>query len=305
MIRLSVLSILILFLFAARAMGQHDDHADPAAEAELVLLREAVARYEDHANAVADGFRLFGKGGLDDPLVGQHWYHPERTKEPLDLMRPSTLLYQEIDGRLELVGIAYAYYQAADEPLPEGFTGVSDVWHVHDMTALVKAMTEKRPLLGKIAERRMERMGTGGGQSLVMLHAWPYGDNPVGPFAHYNAALPYRAAGLPVSHAEPDGEAAARGVALLQDDGCGAEVGRVNVRAGLEGEQEDELARACEEAREQVADAQAAGASPEALNGAAADAWHSLEAALEATLTPAQQQRVEILAATTRHGPAG
>ncbi|HUP01520.1 MAG TPA: hypothetical protein VM737_08375, partial [Gemmatimonadota bacterium] len=296
MTRLLALLTILLFLGAARTLlAQHADHGDDVTsvvagpvesdldaetQAELEGLRQAIAHYADHAHAVADGYRRFGHG-LDDPLVGEHWYRPDLTRAPLDLYRPSTLIYQEIDGRRELVGVAYANYQPADEPLPGGFTGAGDVWHVHDMSALLKAAAAERPLLGRIVERRARESGV-----LVMLHVWPYGDNPDGPFAHYNSALPYRAVGLPAESVLPGGGDAARGIALLQDGACEIEVGRTETMAKLDETQKEALMDACEAAAAEMTGARAVFAVTDtngttALNAAAAQVWLDLEATRE------------------------
>ncbi|MGH7461104.1 MAG: hypothetical protein ACREMA_08755 [Longimicrobiales bacterium] len=118
----------------------------------LVFLVVTVpVQTQHHANAVAAGYRRFGNEG---PLMGEHWYHPELVRKPLDLEHPATLQYATINGRRTLVGVAYNVYQRPGEPLPEGFAGSNDHWHVHDVPKLACALVTDRPLLRRLIERR-------------------------------------------------------------------------------------------------------------------------------------------------------
>src|SRR5687767_4024426 len=110
---------------AAAAQHSHAGRAEPAPPtsrghspalaAEIARVRAATERYRDHANAVADGYRLFGAEG---PVMGEHWYHPDLTKRPFEISRPSTLQYASIGGRKVLVGVAYTVYHHPGEPVP-------------------------------------------------------------------------------------------------------------------------------------------------------------------------------------------
>lgn len=275
-----------------------DSESRAAATAEIEALRGALARFEDHAAAVADGYRKFGRGsspGAGNPLMGEHWYRPDEVQNALDLERPSTLIYATIDGEKRLVGVAWTLYQRPGEPLPEGFTGDADHWHVHDVTALAAALVADRPLLARVVERRNKqgKLGAGDGRTeLTMLHAWIGLENPAGFFANDNVALPYARAGLPLEWANSENPAAAKGVALLQPDACPQ--GRGEIRS------------ACEEAAAEVGtaleDARAGALEPSGFNAAAAAAWRDYERAVFASLTPEQRERFEAMArATTQH----
>jgi hypothetical protein len=89
----------------------------PELAAEIEAVRRATERYVDHANAIADGYTRFGSDGQ---LMGGHWFHPDLVQKPLDLERPSTLQYANIDGRMTLVGVAYTVYRSPGEPFPKG-----------------------------------------------------------------------------------------------------------------------------------------------------------------------------------------
>src|SRR5687767_9658435 len=132
----------------------------PELEAQLEQVRKATERYRDHAAAVADGFKLFGAEG---PLMGEHWYHPDRVRQQLDLTSPSTLQYAWIDGKRELVGVAYTLYRRPQDPMPEGFVGEADHWHVHDVTKLAQALVADRPVARWLVDLRIRRGKVGAG----------------------------------------------------------------------------------------------------------------------------------------------
>src|SRR3954471_14888194 len=125
-----------------------------ALRAQVEAVRSATARYRDHANAVKDGFRLVGQEG---PLMGEHWYRRDLVGQALDLRHPSTLQYANVGGRKVLVGVAYSVYRRPGEPLPEGFAGAEDHWHVHDIARLASAATIDRPVLHWLVQRRIEK----------------------------------------------------------------------------------------------------------------------------------------------------
>jgi hypothetical protein len=294
-------ALFAVLLIAAPARAQHERPAghssvalDPATTAEIEAVRAAVARYEDHAAAVADGYRRFGRRqGPGNALMGEHWFRKDRVGQPLDLMRPSTLVYATIDGERRLVGVAWTVYRRPGETLPEGFTGDADRWHVHHIDQMAAARAEGRPLLERIVERRRARgkLGAGDGRTeLTMLHAWTGLDNPAGMFANDNVALPYARLGLPVEWASADDPAAARGIGLLLPEAC---------------ESRTASSAACENAarrvRSALMEAKAGAIDPEELNAVAAGAWRDYSAGVLASLTPEQLARLEALRAATTH----
>ena len=293
---------------AAPLSAQHagHDHSPMPAESHAALhqqleqLRHATERYRDHAAAVADGFKLFGAEG---PLMGEHWYHPDRVKAPLDLSKPSTLQYAMINGKRELVGVAYTLYRKPGDPMPEGFAGESDHWHVHDIEKLARAFSEDRPFVRFLVDRGIERgrIGGGGGRTqLTMVHAWPWLDNPDGPFAQMHRSLPYLRAGLPASYADTADEDAAWGVSLLTVGTCRAEVQRVDVIARLSSDQRSKVSAACTAAESAVESVMKPDVSAETLNGAASAAWRRYQASVFGVLTAEQKGRI---AAVMEHQP--
>jgi hypothetical protein len=270
---------------------------------QIAAVREATARYQDVEEARRDGFVLFAGG--EAPLMGEHWYRKDRVKDSLALARPSTLQYATIGGERRLVGVAYTVYQRPDEPLPEGFAGDADHWHVHDIPMLARAVSARSPVLRWLVNRRIEhdRIGAGDGRTqLVMVHAWIWLDNPDGMFALRHRALPYLKAGLPAEWAAlPDATAeAARGLMLLDSRTCMREIRIADRLTDLSLAQSHALREGCrmatesvDSAREQVPaelpeDAEAQEQIGRTVNGAAAAAWRAWIDVRNATLTAEQ-----------------
>jgi hypothetical protein len=280
----------------ACAQNPHIDHAAHHANAapkelnaQIASVRAATERYRDFENAKRDGYKLFGKEG---PLMGEHWYHPAIVKEPLDLERPSTLQYAIINGQRELVGVAYTVYNRPGEPLPEGFAGSKDHWHVHDVNKIARAVTEDRPFLRWIVDQRIAKGKTGAGDGrthLTMLHAWIWSDNPEGMFALEHKALPYLRAGLPTQYAQHADAFAPYGVTLLDRRGCDWELGKIKLLARPTRDQHQKLARACAAATEQVRNSDTA-----RLNDVASRAWQDYLKVRDATLNAEQKARLGI-----------
>jgi hypothetical protein len=318
--RLIAFGALVAAVFPAAASAQMHDHAGmhaPAAQAavsardsaalaqQVAAVRAATARYRDHANAVADGYRLFGR---ESPLMGEHWYRPDLVGRPLDLAHPSTLQYATINGRRVLAGVAYTVYRHPGDPLPAGFAGSTDAWHTHDIAHLADAAVSDRPLLHAIVQRRIRqgKVGPDGRTLLTMVHAWVWLDNPDGLFAQEHRALPYLRAGLPAAWAAGAGENAANGIALLAPNACAQEAERTGRIARIDGGQERRLAAACEQQSTQLRAALAARRDAPAANAAATRAWSAYEAAAGRILTADQQARMQrIMGAAMEHDMMG
>jgi hypothetical protein len=297
-----------LLLWSAPLAAQHGglEHASPhpqtarplELERELEALREATERYRDHAVAVAEGFKLFGG---EAPLMGEHWYHPERVEAELDLAKPSTLQYARIGGRRQLVGVAYTVYRRPEDPIPAGFAGDEDRWHVHDVVKLAQVLAAGRPAVRFLVDLgvRRGRIGAGDGRThLTMVHAWPWLENPDGDFAQKHRALPYVRAGLPATYAASGDEDAAWGVSLLTVGTCRSEVQRVGFLARLSQDQRSRLSAACADAESRVRTAASPGVAAATLNAAASEAWGRYREVLSSILTTDQKAR---LAATVEH----
>lgn len=102
--------------------------------------------------------------------MGTHWVNRQRMREGFDLLEPDHLMFSPVNGKQQLVGVAYAFRDQPDVKMPEGFDGDLDRWHDHPF----------------LAPR---------GETLHMLHVW-FMDSPDGAFAGHNPFLPFWAAGL-------------------------------------------------------------------------------------------------------------
>jgi hypothetical protein len=290
-------------MLAAAPMSARDS---ARLRAQVAAVQAATTRYRDHANAVKDGYRLFGQ---ESPLMGEHWFRRDLVGRPLDLAHPSTLQYANIRGRKVLVGVAYTVYRRPGEPVPAGFAGSADAWHTHDIVHLAQAATEDRPFLHGIVERRIRqgRVGPGDGRTLLtMVHAWVWLENPDGLFAQEHRALPYLRAGLPAEWANGSNDDAAQGIALLAPDACRYEVKRTARLAGADGGQERLIASACEQQAAQLRSALARRRDAATVNAAGPRAWSGYQAARDRILHPGQLARMQrIMGAVMEHEMVG
>lgn len=316
--RLSPLLLaLVLGTAPAQIPAQHGgrDHAsapetargtdDAALRArQLAELRRSIAKYETLDVAKRDGFRLFGR--FENALMGEHWYHPSLVNAPLDLARPSVLQYATVEGKRKLVGVAYTLIQPTGSPLPEGFAGDADVWHVHDPASILDAATAERPALRRRAEERRAREEARGQRfgDLVMLHVWTGLENPEGIFAFHHRAMPYVTLGLPAAWATAANGSmdAARGVALAAAGECEADVGMKFWLGGISSSQQERLEGACATQARALKDALARRPAAADFNALAARLWRDYEAVVDRTLTAEQKRR---MATVTVHPAKG
>lgn len=307
---LAVLGIAALPAFA-RQHQHHEPPTPPAAKkpapspalaTQIADVRQATARYRDHAAARDDGYRLFGSEGA---LIGEHWYRSDLVRKPLALDSPSTLQYATIANERRLVGVAYTTYRQPTDPMPEGFAGSDDHWHVHDVVKLARAISEGRPLLRWLTENKITRGKLGGGDGrthLTMVHAWIWPENPDGMFANDHPVLPYLRAGLPESWAEKGRLDAARGLALAAEGGCAAEIKRINALAQLERAQRRAMGERCDAAAREVrATLERPDRTAGAVHQTSEGAWRAFVEAKDGFLTPDQKRR---LASIVEHDPS-
>jgi len=173
-----------LLFVAARADAQHAhqgmEHAThtmapagttpPALSAktrdQIAAVQKAVAGFSTEDTLRAEGFRpIFGM----IPTMGTHWVSVGRMLDSVTLLEPEQLMFSKVNGKQQLVGVAYAFLGQADQA-PDLFDGDGDQWHAHPDLAPQ-------------------------GLSAVMLHVW-FVPSPDGPFAGHNPWLPYWAAGV-------------------------------------------------------------------------------------------------------------
>ena len=169
--------------------------------------RAGTAPYRDAQVARAAGYRPLGP---DFPGMGRHWVHPALIlRDTLDPAAPPILEYAEIDGRLTLVGVAYAKLVHHATP-PVGLPVPPDAWHFHQGTV------EEESFLRSHAGVHAAPLGTREPR-IAVLHAWIWLENPDGLLATDNWALPYARLGYRM----PPGASkeAARAVALAAGEG--------------------------------------------------------------------------------------
>lgn len=173
----------------------------------LARARAATAPLRDPEAARAAGYRAVGP---DFPGMGQHWIHPSLIlRSTPDAAQPPVLEYAELNGKLTLVGVAYAVLVNADTA-PASLPVPATAWHFHQGTV------EEESFLRAHAGVSHEMHGSTGPR-LAVMHAWIWLDNPDGVLATDNWALPYARLGLtaPPNVSHP----AARALALASGDG--------------------------------------------------------------------------------------
>jgi hypothetical protein len=158
----------------------------PDKAAFVLAVRDATARYRDRQAAVSDGYR---KIGPDFPGMGEHWISvPLLLEGGLDPRRPPILEYAMIDGAPTLVGAAFAVLlQPGESPPSAGLPVDRAAWHYHGGT-----VSEESFVLGHAQQEH----GSPDKPRVAVLHVWAWLDNPAGPFATDNWALPYLRLGL-------------------------------------------------------------------------------------------------------------
>jgi hypothetical protein len=145
-----------------RAMGEQHEMAppshDPLPNDQLARVRAATARYQDLANALADGYVDID---VVIPNMGRHYLKPALLDAKFEIERPELLVYSPGDqGRMKLVAVEYAVPLDQSATAPEGFRGGADRWF-NDQTF-----------------------------QLWTLHAWVWKDNPDGVFQMFNRRVP-------------------------------------------------------------------------------------------------------------------
>ncbi len=166
----------------------------------LHQAREATAKFQDRREAILAGYRRIGP---DFPGMGEHWIHLGNLMSGVDPERPTFLSYAEIGGVPRLVGLAYAA-PLGERDEPPSWPGVAGVWHDH-----VGSIDEEVLL----TQASAHASGAKPRARLAMMHAWVWLENPDGPFAKENWALPFARLGLEPPHEPP--VSAARALTLV------------------------------------------------------------------------------------------
>ena len=107
------------------------------------------------------------------PGMGQHYVSLELSmNNDVDVDKPNNLLFANIDGEDQLVGVAYLFMDKVNTTKEIPFESGLAAWHDHPQFA-------------------------GPGQTLHMLHVW-FIESSNGPFAGLNFWLPFKTAGMAV-----------------------------------------------------------------------------------------------------------
>lgn len=278
----------------------HEAGLPKATTDQIHVVAAAVERYRDFVVAEREGWRKFGG---DEPLMGEHWYHPEGpdyrgSDAQLDFARPSNLIYTVLDGRRVLTAVTFNVRLGDGEAMPEGFAGNADHWHAHDMLRAMEAALQDRPvlrwLLNGWLDANYRNKGDNRGR-LAMLHVWVGTANPDGIFADHNRTLPYLKLGLPAAAA--GSMEAARGIDMATTNGCRELIdGRAWI-ANLPKQTVRALHVTCKLEADKIRAELRAPA--DRLNSVAAASYGRFDTAWAAALTPAQHARV---AAMSEHG---
>lgn len=122
---------------------------------ELQQARAATAKYRNIENAIKDGYADIA---VDVEHMGHHFMKTAIVDSVFDIRQPEILVYnKDENGNQQLVAVEYAV--PLSYPMPEGFTGSSDVWKGDS------------------------------GFPLWLLHAWVWAYNPDGVFYWTNASV--------------------------------------------------------------------------------------------------------------------
>ena len=136
---------------------------------QMATLQQQISPLNTPEAAKAAGFMpVLG----DIPGMGVHWVHAARMADPVDINAPDNLMFASIDGKDQLVGAAFTFYDVPDTDEPIPFDSALAKWHDHPQFAPE-------------------------GQTLHMLHIW-FVPSSNGPFAGLNFWLPFRTAGIAV-----------------------------------------------------------------------------------------------------------
>ncbi len=133
-------------------------------------LEVSLASLSTPAAARAAGF-LPALGEI--PGMGQHYVSLELSmNNDVDVDKPNNLLFANINGEDQLVGVAYLFMDKVNTDKEIPFESRLAAWHDHPQFA-------------------------GPGQTLHMLHVW-FIESPNGPFAGLNFWLPFKTAGIAI-----------------------------------------------------------------------------------------------------------
>lgn len=175
------------------------DSVSALRRAQLDAARAAGLRLGSIRAAERAGYRRIAPRSITDltPFMGEHWLNARLLRSPtVRMTRPAYLMFYPLPSNTEeptLVGLAYGILQPTGAPVPDGFAGPLDRWHVHLPCADVPGL--KSTLAHGVSDC-LALGGRPGATQIAMVHVWLGVPNPDGPFAPSNPALPYVATEL-------------------------------------------------------------------------------------------------------------
>ncbi|MEM9782134.1 MAG: hypothetical protein AAF899_06630 [Pseudomonadota bacterium] len=262
---------------------------------QIAAVHAGVERYRDVAVAEAEGWRT---RGAPTPLMGEHWSLPGQPSpiagEPIDFSRPSILVYSDIRGERTLIGVAFIVRLGQFDPPPEGFAGPEDRWHVHNVSDILDAVGEERPLIARLGRWWVDRnLAPDGRDRLAMVHVWLDGQSPDGWFSDRDRSLPYRRLGMAAAAWQGDSIDVGFGLGLAHADGCEEELSGKLWLSGADRRTRRAAMAACARAADAV---RAALDQPEPRReAAAAGAYIGLWAQLGTILDDDERRRIASL----------
>lgn len=286
-------------IFAAALLGSSTAEATEDWRAEqarqIATVHEAVEKYRNVQAARADGWKFRGAVAL---LMGEHWSRKDQpipiAGEPLDFSKPANLMYANIGGKMLLIGVAFLVRIGDFDPLPEGFAGPEDVWHVHNLDQIMGAVKETHPLVAWFGRRWINNsFAADGRRRLAMVHLWLDDRAPDSKFGNRDRSLAYQRAGLPDGSWYTHSMDAAFGIALAHPDGCDEELNGKLWLSGANWVKRRRARRTCRVAAEQI---RAALFLPNDQLGRRAEAtWTSLQTELSQILSRNELRRIASL----------
>ena len=180
---------LVAVLFAATLQQAPDSIISRA--------QSAITSLADSAMLHKAGYFAIGFGGAAkdlSPFQGQHWVQVRRflQNQPVVIDTPSIMIYLPLRDTLIPIGVAYLKRVVANTPSPTEIGGVPADWHVH---IFCRGIPGQGQVLADGVQDCLERGGDPAPNQITMVHAWTV-QNPDGPYAHDNPALPFLATGL-------------------------------------------------------------------------------------------------------------
>lgn len=107
----SLLALIVLSVLPVSAIAAGLGVTDAQIQQDLASVRLATARYQDVANALADGFFPAGDCVTNQDgtaAMGIHYINFARVMDPaINMLEPEVLLYAPTEGGVRLVGVEY------------------------------------------------------------------------------------------------------------------------------------------------------------------------------------------------------